>query len=78
MSVSDDDMLVWDTPSGTSLTCTKSVRMEGTDEVAFTEGIVYRVASMHPIADPAYVKLLDDQGQVHRMEGSDLREYFKH
>lgn len=73
---SADDKLVWAINSGSVLTCSENLVMEGTDEVAFSEGCVYRVESMHPIANPAYVKTTDDQGRSHCLEATDLRKYF--
>jgi hypothetical protein len=74
--VSVADKLVWDCSTGTRLKCIKNLVMEGSGEQAFTQGQTYRVESMHPIAIPAYVMVIDDQGEVHTLEGDDLREYF--
>lgn len=77
-SISQDDRLIWDTPVGTVLTCIRSVVMvDGEREVAFTEGRKYTVKAMNPIADPAYIELINDQGGPHKMEGEHVRKYFK-
>ena len=73
---SADDELVWSIPSGSVLMCAQDLVMEGTGEVAYTAGRSYRVESMHPIADPPFVKTLDDQGQLHALRAGDLRDYF--
>lgn len=74
---SADDELVWSIPSGSVLMCAHDLVMEGTGEVAYTAGRSYRVESMHPVADPPFVKTLDDQGQLHALRGADLRVYFR-
>jgi hypothetical protein len=76
MSTAADDTLVWSISSGASLACTRDLVMEGSAEVAFTAGRSYRVESMHPIADPPFVKTTNDQGQPHRLEAGDLRQFF--
>lgn len=73
---SADDELVWSIPSGSVLMCAQDLVMEGTCEVAYTAGRSYRVESMHPIADPPFVKTLDNQGQSHALRAGDLRDYF--
>lgn len=75
--VSANDRLVWDTHTGTLLVAKESVHMEDTGEKVFTAGTVYRVQSMHPIATPTFVILLNDQGQPHQMRGEHLRQWFK-
>ncbi|MGV5287504.1 hypothetical protein ACV4WX_32320, partial [Pseudomonas aeruginosa] len=66
-SITEDDKTVWDTPSGYVLTCNKTLCMEETQVQVFTEGKRYRVESMHPIAIPAFVKVIDDQGELHML-----------
>lgn len=75
--ITPEDKLIWDTPTNTVLTCLESVVMDG-EEVAFTAGRKYAVKSMHPIAVPAYVRLTNDQGETHSMNGEHLRRFFKH
>ena len=74
---SADDELVWSIPSGSVLMCAQDFVMEGTGEVAYTAGRSYKVESMHPIADPPFVKTLDNQGQSHALRAGDLRDYFR-
>ena len=76
MSNDADDALVWAIPSGALLNCTRNLAMEGSGEVAFTTGRSYRVQSMHPIAQPPFVKVINDQGQPHHLEAGDLRQFF--
>ncbi len=71
-----DDQLVWSIPSGAVLSCCDDLVMEGSGEVAFSRGVSYRVVSMHPIADPPFVMLINDQRQRHRLQACDLRQYF--
>lgn len=73
---SNDDKLIWGTPVGTLLLCLRDLVMDATNEVAFRAGHAYRVTSMHPIAEPPFVKLMDEQGQIHRLEAQDIREFF--
>ncbi len=77
MNVTIDDKLVWDLGSGSKLFATKELVMEHSGERAFTAGMSYTVESMHPIAEPAYVVLKNDQGLPHRLEGSHIREFFR-
>lgn len=77
INISADDKLIWDCSTGTTLTCIKSVVMTDDQSVAFTAGQRYVVKSMHPIADPAHVRLTNDQGEEHKMSGAPVREYFK-
>lgn len=74
--VSEADKRVWATPSGSQLTCIKNLVMDESGEQAFTEGKNYKVSTMHPIAVPAYVRVIDDQGDPHMLNGDHLREYF--
>lgn len=74
--ISADDRLIWSLTSGWDLTATKDLVMEDTHERSFTAGRAYRVKSMHPIAEPAYVVLVDDQGHDHKLHGSHIREFF--
>jgi len=75
--ITSDDKLIWDTPAGMTLTCVESVVMEDNQEVAFTKGREYSVQSMHPIAEPAYIRLTNDQGEPHKMAGEHIRRYFR-
>ncbi len=50
--------------------------MEDDKTCAFAAGKAYRVKSMHPIAEPAYVIVVDDQGRDHKLNGEHVREYF--
>lgn len=74
--ISADDKLIWGLPTGWALTALKDLVMEDTQERAFTAGNFYRVKSMHPIAEPAFVVLVDDQGHDHKLHGSHIREFF--
>lgn len=76
--ISDDDKVIWGIPTGTRLTCIRSVVMTDDQTEAFTAGQVYRVQSMHPIADPAYVRLTNNQGESHKMAGEHIRQFFNH
>lgn len=71
-----DDELVWSLQRGATLQCSRDLVMEGTGEVAFSAGRTYRVESMHPIADPPFVKTIDNQGELHRLGADDLRHFF--
>jgi hypothetical protein len=75
-NVTAADKRVWGTSSGMQLTCIKHLVMTDSGEQAFTEGKNYKVLSMHPIAVPAYVRVIDDQGDSHTLNGDHLREYF--
>lgn len=75
-SVTDADKRIWDIPSGTLLTCAKSLVMECNGLVAFTVGKTYEVVSMHPIAEPAFIRMLNDHSESHRLDGADVAEYF--
>lgn len=50
--------------------------MESNGDIAFEAGQLYRVSSMHPLADPPYIKVIDEQGCGHRLEANDVRNYF--
>lgn len=71
-----DDELIWSLGSGSRITATKDLIMADTDERAFTAGVIYTISTMHPIAEPAYVVVIDDQRHAHRLEAEDIREYF--
>lgn len=76
MEITADDKLIWSLGTGRLLTATKDMVMEDDKDRAFTAGKTYRVKSMHPIAEPAYVVLVDDQGVDHKMAGEHIREFF--
>ncbi|HDS1721683.1 hypothetical protein NPS53_09235 [Pseudomonas putida] len=75
-SVSDDDLRVLKCSEGTTLRCIKNLVMEESFEQAFTQGRIYRVSAMHPFASPPFVRVSDDQGESHILDGENLREYF--
>lgn len=77
-TITADDKLIWDLPTGSRLTCAKSVVMTDDQAEAFTAGRMYVVESMHPIAEPAYVRLTNNQGASHKMTGEHIRQFFKH
>lgn len=76
MGITADDKLIWSLGTGRLMKATKDLVMEDTYERSFTAGKTYRVKSMHPIAEPAYVVLVDDQGHDHKMAGEHIREFF--
>lgn len=73
---SADDELVWSFTSGSTLTASRDLVMEDSGERAFTAGQSYRVDSMHPLANPAFVRVKDDQGVPHKLHAEHLRAYF--
>lgn len=75
-TVSAEDKLIWSIPSGATLTCEKSLVMTDGGDIAFTAGKRYKVESMHPIAEPAFVMLVNDQGEPHKLAGGDVDEFF--
>lgn len=75
-SVTAADKLIWGIPSGARLTCKKSLVMEGDGITAFTAGEIYTDVSMHPIAEPAFIRMVDDQGESHQLNGDHVAEYF--
>jgi hypothetical protein len=44
-------------------------------DLCFTCGRVNLVDTMHPIADPPFVRVMNDQGHKHGLEVSDLRQF---
>lgn len=74
MESTEDDHLVWSIPSGAVLTCYRDLVMIADGEVAFASGRTYKVESMHPIALPPYVRLKNDQGQLHTLWAQHLRK----
>jgi hypothetical protein len=77
VNIDADDKLIWEMGTGTMLTAAKDLLMEGSAERAFTAGHRYRVESMHPIASPAFVRMINDQGLSHSLEASHVREFFR-
>lgn len=75
--ITDEDKLVWDTPTGAVLVCKKSVVMTDDQVEAFTAGKEYTVDSMHPIAEPAYIRLTNNQGESHMLNGEHIRQFFR-
>lgn len=76
MKISADDKLIWSLNTGALLRAAKDLVMADDGERAFTAGVAYRVKSMHPIANPAYVILVNDQGHDHKLYGEHVRQYF--
>lgn len=74
--ISADDQLIWDIQIGEKLTCVKSVVMEDDGTEAFTAGRTYVVDSIHPIAEPSFVRLTNNQGESHKMAGEHIRKWF--
>ena len=72
-----DNRLIWNLHTGRTITASRDLVMEGSGERAFTNGNTYLVESMHPIAEPPFVRVQNDQGDVHALTASDLRTYFR-
>lgn len=72
-----DDQLVWSMTAGTKLRAVQDVVMEDPAGVrAFTGGLTYSVETMHPVANPPFVTLRNDQHQQHRMNAEHLKKWF--
>lgn len=71
-----DHLEIWSTNVGDELHCSRDVVMEDGGEVAFTAGRRYRVQSVHPIANPPFIRVIDDQGEPHGLGAADLSKYF--
>lgn len=74
-SPTPDDRLIWRLSPGQQLLCKKDLVMSD-GEVSCRTGIVYEVQSMHPIYDPAIIRILDDQQESHSLDAKHVREYF--
>ena len=72
------DELIWSLEAGSRIRCNRDLVMDDGGERAFTAGATYAVQSMHPIADPPFVTLVNDLGQHHRLWGVHVRDYFEH
>lgn len=74
-----DDRLVWDLPAGTRLRAFQDLHMEEdpSQPRVFTADKVYVVDSMHPIANPPFVRIRNDFGEVHQMHAVALRRWFR-
>ncbi len=74
-----DHRLVWDMTPGTRLRAIHHLHMEeDPDEPrVFTAGEIYVVESMHPIANPPFVGIHNDFGEVHQMCATHLRAWFR-
>lgn len=77
-TVTRDDELVWGIPTGATLWATETKHMEGEEDqpAVFTAGRAYQVISMHPIATPAFVRVIDDHGSEHTLHGEHIRAWF--
>lgn len=77
-TVTRDDKLVWDTPSGATLWATETKHMAGEEDgpPVFTKGRCYQVKSMHPVATPAFIRVIDDHGSEHTLLGEHIRAWF--
>ena len=51
------------------------MHMEDSGERVFTEGRPYRVISMHPLADPPFVKVRDDSGKENIIQHDFLQNF---
>jgi len=49
--------------------------MEDSGEQVFTEGKLYPVISMHPLADPPFVKVRDDSGKENFIQPDFLQNF---
>ncbi|HDS1721652.1 hypothetical protein NPS53_09080 [Pseudomonas putida] len=75
--VTAEDKLIWGMPSGTPLVCIRHMLDDGIGDRLFTAGRLYSVSSMHPIAVPAYVQIVNDFGQPVVLDGSQLQQHFE-
>lgn len=67
---------IWSIEVGDELLCKQDLVMQDDGERAFTAGRRYFVQSKHPIANPPYIELVDDQGDPHGIDGADLLRFF--
>lgn len=77
-TISRVDKLVWSLKAGAVLTARQTLRMEDNADGApvFVEGNTYSVRSVHPIATPAFVTVLDEHGEKHTLMGNHVRDWF--
>ena len=66
-----------DFPAGITVTCITKVVMTYDDSEAFTAGRDYVIASNHAGADPAHVRMINNQGKAHRMGLDHLCRHFQ-
>lgn len=76
MTENSDDQLVWSLHTGRKITASRDLLMEGSGERTFTNGKTYVIESMHPIVEPPFVRVRNDQGDIHALTAEDLRNYF--
>lgn len=76
MTDNADDHLVWGLHTGRTIKASRDLVMEGSGERTFTTGKTYLIESMHPIAEPPFVRVKNDQGESHALTAEDLRTYF--
>ena len=76
-AVTDEDHFIWGMPSGTPLVCIDDMLEDGVGDRLFTAGGHYSVTSMHPIAVPAYVQVVNDLGVPLVLDGKQLKKHFE-
>lgn len=66
---------IWALETGDVLIARRNLHMEGSGEQIFTEGKRYPVNSMHPLADPPFVKVRDDSGNENMIQPDFLKNF---
>lgn len=76
-AVTEEDQFIWGMPTGTPLVCIHDMLEDGIGDRLFTAGGRYSVTSMHPIAVPAYVQVVNDFGVPLVLDGKELKKHFE-
>lgn len=76
-AVTEEDQFIWGMPSDTPLVCIHDMLEDEIGERLFTAGGHYSVTSMHPIAVPAYVQVVNDFGVPLVLDGKQLKKHFE-
>jgi hypothetical protein len=72
------DRAVWDLEPGSILVATQTLHQDHdpAEPRRFTAGQGYAVKSVHPLADPPAVKVINDQGQDNWLTGEHILAWF--
>ncbi len=73
-----DDHIIWDLKEGSKIRALRNLHEELNPELPcwFTEGAEYPIESMHPIADPPFVKVKTNEGHTTKLYAKHIKADF--
>ncbi|MET0106076.1 MAG: hypothetical protein ABW072_13180 [Sedimenticola sp.] len=77
--IDEDDRIIWDLRAGDKIKPLRDLHEELNPDLPlwFTADVEYTIESMHPIADPPFVKVKINDGSTTRLYAKHIKEDFR-